>query len=37
VMVFGGALVAPAFKYAAVFVVYLVVVSIRPQGLMGEA
>ena len=37
VMVFGGALIAPAFKYAAVFVVYLVVVSIRPQGLMGEA
>jgi branched-chain amino acid transport system permease protein len=37
VMVFGGALLSPAFKYAAVFVVYLLVVSIRPQGLMGEA
>lgn len=37
VVVFGGALIGPAFKYAAVFVVYLVVVSIRPQGLMGEA
>ena len=34
--VLGGLLIAPAFKYAAVFAVYLAVVLIRPQGLFGK-
>jgi branched-chain amino acid transport system permease protein len=34
--VLGGLLIAPAFKYVAVFVVYLVVVLVRPQGLLGK-
>lgn len=34
--VLGGLLIAPAFKYVAVFVVYLVVVLLRPQGLLGK-
>jgi branched-chain amino acid transport system permease protein len=37
VMVWGGAIIGPAYKYAVVFVVYLIVVLVRPQGLMGEA
>ena len=32
----GGLLIAPAFKYAVVFSVYLVVVFLRPQGIMGK-
>jgi branched-chain amino acid transport system permease protein len=31
-----GLLIAPAFKYVAVFGIYLVVVLIRPQGLFGK-
>ncbi|MFB3819684.1 MAG: branched-chain amino acid ABC transporter permease [Candidatus Methylomirabilales bacterium] len=31
-----GLLIAPAFKYAAVFLIYLIVVLIRPQGLFGK-
>jgi branched-chain amino acid transport system permease protein len=31
-----GLLIAPAFKYVAVFLVYLIVVLIRPQGLFGK-
>jgi branched-chain amino acid transport system permease protein len=31
----GGFLVGPEFKYALVFVFYLVVISIRPKGLFG--
>jgi len=31
-----GLLIAPAFKYAFVFVIYLLVVFIRPQGLWGR-
>jgi len=34
--VLGGLLIAPAFKYVAVFVLYLVVVLVRPQGLLGK-
>ena len=34
--VLGGLLIAPAFKYVAVFLVYLIVVLIRPQGLFGK-
>jgi branched-chain amino acid transport system permease protein len=34
--VLGGLLIAPAFKYVAVFVLYLVVVLLRPQGLFGK-
>ncbi len=34
--VLGGLLIAPAFKYVAVFLIYLVVVLIRPQGLFGK-
>jgi len=34
--VLGGLLIAPAFKYVAVFVLYLVVVLVRPQGLFGK-
>jgi branched-chain amino acid transport system permease protein len=34
--VMGGLLVAPAFKYVAVFLLYLIVVLIRPQGLFGK-
>ena len=34
--VLSGLLIAPAFKYAAVFAVYLAVVLIRPQGLFGK-
>jgi branched-chain amino acid transport system permease protein len=34
--VLGGLLIAPAFKYAAVFAIYLAVVLIRPQGLFGK-
>jgi branched-chain amino acid transport system permease protein len=30
-----GFLVAPAFKYVSVYVIYLVVVIVRPQGLLG--
>jgi branched-chain amino acid transport system permease protein len=36
VEVFAGLLLAPAFKYAIVFLVYLVVVLWRPQGLFGR-
>jgi branched-chain amino acid transport system permease protein len=36
VEVLGGLLVAPALKYVAVFVIYLVVVLGRPQGLFGR-
>ena len=34
--VLGGILIAPAFKYVAVFGLYLVVVLVRPQGLFGK-
>jgi branched-chain amino acid transport system permease protein len=34
--VLAGLLIAPAFKYVAVFLVYLIVVLIRPQGLFGK-
>jgi len=34
--VMGGLLIAPAFKYVAVFLLYLIVVLIRPQGLLGK-
>ncbi|HAM57872.1 MAG TPA: amino acid ABC transporter permease [Candidatus Rokubacteria bacterium] len=36
VEVLGGLLIAPALKYVAVFVIYLVVVLVRPQGLFGR-
>ena len=36
VEILGGLLIAPAFKYVAVFSVYLLVVFLRPQGLMGK-
>jgi branched-chain amino acid transport system permease protein len=31
----GGFLIGPEFKYTLVFVLYLVVISIRPKGLFG--
>jgi branched-chain amino acid transport system permease protein len=31
----GGFLIGPEFKYALVFVLYLIVISIRPKGLFG--
>jgi len=34
--VLAGLLIAPAFKYVAVFLLYLVVVLVRPQGLLGK-
>lgn len=34
--VLGGFFIAPAFKYVVVFCLYLLVVSLRPQGLMGK-
>ena len=34
--VLAGLFIAPAFKYMAVFAIYLVVVLIRPQGLFGK-
>jgi len=34
--VLAGLLIAPAFKYVAVFLIYLIVVLIRPQGLFGK-
>jgi branched-chain amino acid transport system permease protein len=36
VEIIGGLLIAPAFKYVVVFSVYLLVVFLRPQGLMGR-
>ena len=36
VEVVGGVLIAPAFKYAIVFLLYLAVVLVRPQGLFGK-
>jgi branched-chain amino acid transport system permease protein len=30
-----GFLVAPAFKYVFVYLIYLIVVIVRPQGLLG--
>ena len=36
VEVLAGLLIAPAFKYAVVFALYLVVVLWRPQGLFGR-
>jgi branched-chain amino acid transport system permease protein len=36
VEVLGGLLIAPAFKYAIVFLLYLAVVLVRPQGLFGR-
>lgn len=36
VEVLGGVLIAPAFKYAIVFLLYLGVVLARPQGLFGK-
>ncbi len=36
VEVLGGLLIAPALKYVAVFVIYLLVVLWRPQGLFGR-
>ncbi len=32
----GGLLIAPAFKYVIIFVMYLAIVVIRPQGLFGR-
>jgi branched-chain amino acid transport system permease protein len=32
----GGLLIAPAFKYVIIFVMYLVIVVVRPQGLFGR-
>ncbi|MCR4424705.1 MAG: branched-chain amino acid ABC transporter permease [Firmicutes bacterium] len=32
---FGGFVVGPAYKYALIFVAYLLIVIIRPRGLMG--
>ncbi|RMF83322.1 MAG: branched-chain amino acid ABC transporter permease, partial [Nitrospinota bacterium] len=34
--VLGGFFIAPAFKYVVVFCIYLLVVFLRPQGLMGK-
>jgi len=34
--VLAGLFIAPAFKYVAVFSIYLIVVLIRPQGLFGK-
>jgi len=34
--VLSGLLIAPAYKYVAVFLIYLIVVLIRPQGLFGK-
>ncbi len=34
--VLGGLFIAPAFKYVAVFALYLVVVLVRPRGLLGK-
>jgi branched-chain amino acid transport system permease protein len=34
--VLAGLLIAPAFKYVAVFLLYLVVVLVRPQGILGK-
>jgi branched-chain amino acid transport system permease protein len=36
VEVLGGLLIAPALKYVAVFILYLLVVLWRPQGLFGR-
>jgi branched-chain amino acid transport system permease protein len=36
VEVFGGLFVAPSLKYVFVFLLYLVVVLWRPQGLLGR-
>lgn len=36
VEILGGLLVGPAWKYAIVFALYLVVVFVRPQGLFGR-
>ena len=36
VEVLGGVLITPALKYAIVFLLYLVVVLFRPQGLLGK-
>ncbi len=33
---FGGLLIAPSLKYVMIFVIYLVVVLVRPQGLFGR-
>lgn len=35
VEVLGGYLLAPAYKYVVVYILYLVVVLLRPQGLLG--
>jgi len=31
----GGVFISPVFKYTVVFVMYLVIISIRPKGLFG--
>jgi len=31
----GGVFISPVFKYTIVFVMYLVIISIRPKGLFG--
>jgi branched-chain amino acid transport system permease protein len=36
VQVLGGLFIGPAYKYVVVFVLYMVVVLVRPQGLLGE-
>jgi branched-chain amino acid transport system permease protein len=36
VEVLGGLLIAPAFKYVAVYLIYLLIVLVRPQGLLGK-
>ena len=36
VEVLGGLLIAPAFKYVVVYLIYLLIVLVRPQGLLGK-
>ena len=36
VEVLGGLFIAPAFKYVAVYLIYLLIVLLRPQGLFGK-
>jgi branched-chain amino acid transport system permease protein len=36
VEVLGGLFIAPAFKYVAVYLIYLLIVLVRPQGLLGK-
>jgi branched-chain amino acid transport system permease protein len=36
VEVLGGLFIAPAFKYVVVYLIYLLIVLVRPQGLLGK-